>query len=135
LTITTLEYGIEHDVAVRRLEDEICSLGLMVWRKTGPFSQGFSPDIITNIDGTTNGWILIDVLNKDDSANRVIGGLLVVKANVEKAGNEIKGVLLAVTENVNSLKDQRALLDKENIIAFRRNEFKAFIQSLMERAK
>jgi len=93
--------GKSHDEVVEWLQSCIRTLGFIIYSKHGVFCKGFNPDIVTNISGTSDGWILIDVVNSDDSLLRDIAGLQVVRANIESFTNyKVRRLYCAVTQNV-----------------------------------
>ena len=91
---------LSHDELVNWAKKIIRGMGLIVYRASGAFSKGFVPDIVTNLDGTSSGWVIIDVVNSRDSVLRDIAGLLVVKAFVEETTkNRVYRLICAVTPN------------------------------------
>lgn len=120
-----------HLELVNYIRNTIVSEGLIIFKAHGAFSEGFIPDIITNIDGTRNGWILIDVINNQESVLRDIAGLLVVKANVEKTGDKIIAILCPVSYNVETAKFMTAFLRQyPDVIIFHIEEFRPILQSI-----
>jgi hypothetical protein len=109
---TANEEVSEHNQIVRKIERIIeKELGLMKYPKKAPFTSGFIPDILTNIGGTNNGWVIIDIINSQESLVRDIGGLLVCKANAEHAGCGICAVFALATSKVTDEKPVRKFID------------------------
>jgi len=117
-----------HQELVNFVKGVISSEGLIIYAAKGPFSEGFIPDVITNIDGTRNGWVLIDVINNQESVLRDIAGLLVVK---EERGDRVRAILCAASHNVEGVRFMRAFLKQyPEVDPFRIEEIRAVIRVL-----
>lgn len=111
------EYS-EHQGLVEQIRGKLHELGLMTWRKSGVFSQGFIPDILTNVGGTQHDWVIIEVINTQESLVRDIGGLLVVLANIEKTGQSVRRIIVATSRHVEDVSVVSALTEKEDKFRF-----------------
>lgn len=124
-----------HQELVNYVRKIVALEGLLTYKAQGSFSEGFTPDVITNVDGTTKGWVLIDVINRQESILYDIAGLLVVKANVEDKGDKIKAILCAASHNVDGIAPmQNFLRQYPQVICFRIDEFRPFLRMLKKGA-
>lgn len=122
----------EHNELVRELENEIHSLGLLAMSRAGVFSKGFRPDIVTNVGGCYDDWVIIDVINTSSSLRRDISGLLFTKANAEKKGYSIRGILGVCSDRIKTAKNYIALIEQyPNFILIRRSDFKDTLKMWM----
>jgi hypothetical protein len=103
----------EHNCIVHMIEKILQQdFGLIKHCKTRPFTSGFIPDIVTNIDGTNNGWIIVDVINSQESLVRDVGGLLVSAANAEDATYGICAVIALASSKVTDEKPVMKLVSQ-----------------------
>jgi len=122
----------EHDELVQRIEKEIESLGLLIMRRTGVFSRGFLPDIVVNIGGGYDDWVIIDVINTSSSLKRDIAGLLTIKANAERKGYRIRGMLGVCSNRVRTTVNYAALIEEyPNFWMVRPSEVKFCLEDWM----
>lgn len=125
----------DHAKLVKEVEAQIRSLGLMVMSKTGAFCQGFNPDIITNVGGSVDDWVIIDVINTQESLARDIGGLLVVKANIEKTGHWVRALIAIRGGKVTKTSGVKALIHRTpNFWLLELDSLKYILKALMLRS-
>jgi hypothetical protein len=122
----------EHDELVREIEKEIESLGLLTMRRAGVFSRGFLPDIVVNVGGGCEDWVIIDVINTSSSLKRDIAGLLTIKANAEKRGYSIRGILGVCSNRIRTIENYTALIEQfPNFIMVRPPDVKVYLERWM----
>ena len=87
----------EHGRLVRELRSQVRSLELIVYSASGIFSKGFTPDIVTNIGGTINDWVLIEVINSQRMLKHDLAGLLIVNTNLKAEGQSIRKNIVVIS--------------------------------------
>jgi hypothetical protein len=94
----------DHTKLVRLCEKKIHSLGLITFGKTRQWA-GFIPDIVTNVAGRKSHWVLVEIVNSQESLFRDIGGLLIAKANIERNGiDKVRAIVALHSKNVTETK-------------------------------
>lgn len=124
----------EHNKLVRELQKQIQSLGLILMSHGGVFSEGFRPDIVINVGGCKDDWVIIDVINSRRQITHDIGGLLTVKANVENIGYPVRGIIAVFSDRIRTetiTKHIYLIRQHPNFIITQPSDFKDTIQDLM----
>jgi hypothetical protein len=100
--------------------------------RSGVFSRGFLPDIVVNVGGGSDDWVIIDLINTSSSLKRDIAGLLAIKANAEKKGYSIRGILGVCTNRIRTIENYAALIEQyPNFIMVRPSDVKFVLKKWM----